>query len=173
MAYNFKTITVLVVDSQPAIVDLIQGVLHIFGVRKMITRTDGKKGLHAFEHHRPDLLIVDWDLASMDGLEFTRTVRRSASNPYAPILFMTGLSSERRVTMARDCGVTEFLKKPFTAHSLYKRIEEIVERPRKFVRAPDFFGPDRRRKRDIIFGPDKREPAAMDIDFVDSPEEET
>lgn len=169
MTYQFKNITVLVVDSQPAIVDLVHGVLHLFGVRRIITRTDGKNGLKAFRQIHPDLLIIDWDLDNLDGLEFTRQIRKSEINPFAPIIFMTAFSSEKRVKLARDCGITEFLRKPFTAEALYKRIEEIIERPRKFVKAPAYFGPDRRRKRHADFrGENKREIAPIDLDFIDS-----
>ncbi len=59
---------------------------------------------------------------------------------------MTGFSERRRVFQARDSGVTEFLVKPFNARDLYRRISQIIERPRQFVRSEDFFGPDRRRK---------------------------
>lgn len=169
MSYNFKDITVLIVDSQPAIVELIHGVLRIFGVRNIITRMDAKSGLEAFHEHIPDLLIVDWDLETFNGLEFTKRIRSSKKNPFAPIIFMTAFSSEKRVLQARDSGITEFLKKPFTAESLYRRIEEIVERPRKFVRAPDFFGPDRRRKRkDGYQGAEKRGFVPIEIDMVES-----
>ena len=157
MAYQFKNLTVLVVDSQPAIVELIHGVLHLFGVRHILTRTDGKSGLKAFQQIGPDLLIIDWDLDNLNGLEFTKMIRQGEVNPFVPIVFMTAFSSQNRVKQARDCGITEFLRKPFTADSLYKRIEEIIERPRKFVKAPGYFGPDRRRKRIGGYkGPDKR-----------------
>lgn len=172
MSYEMKNITVLLVDSQPAIVELISGVLHLMGVRRIITRTDGKSGLLAFRKTAPDLIIIDWDLANLDGLAFTRQIRAGEVNPFVPIIFMTAFSSEKRVRQARDSGITEFLRKPFTAESLYKRIEEIVERPRKFVRADAYFGPDRRRKRAAYSGPDRRdfkpvEVGFIDIDFVD------
>lgn len=172
MSYQMKNITVLIVDSQPALVELISGVLHLMGVKRIITRTDGKSGLLAFRKAAPDLIIIDWDLANLDGLAFTRQIRTGEVNPYIPIIFMTAFSSEKRVRQARDSGITEFLRKPFTAESLYKRIEEIVERPRKFVRADAYFGPDRRRKRGTYSGPEKRdfkpiEVGFIDIDFVD------
>ncbi len=168
MSYQFKNITVLVVDSQPAIVELIQGVLHLFGVRNIVTRTDGKSGIKAFKQLAPDLMIIDWDLANLDGIEFTKQIRTGEKNPFVPIIFMTAFSSEKRVMQARDSGITEFLRKPFTAESLYRRIEEIIERPRKFVKAPTFFGPDRRRKRTGDYkGPNKREVAPIEIDFID------
>jgi len=157
MAYDFKNIAVLIVDSQPAMVELIRDVLQMFGVQKIITRTEGKSGLRAFEEHMPDLIIIDWDLADLDGIEFTKAVRRSPNDPYVPIIFMAALSSQKRVAEARDSGITEFLRKPFTAQALYKHIETIVERPRPFVRVPDFFGPDRRRRQDSSYdGVDKR-----------------
>lgn len=165
MAYQFKNITVLIVDSQPAIVEMIKGVLTIFGVKNIIARTDGKSGLEAFRKEKPDLLIVDWDLDSINGIEFTKTVRRDASNPYVPIIFMTALSSGKRVAEARDSGITEFLRKPFTAESLYKRIEVIVEKPRPFVQSGDFIGPDRRRRRDDNFkGQDRRDKWIIDVE---------
>lgn len=168
MTYKFKNITVLIVDSQPAIVDLIHGVLHIFGVRNIITRTDAKSGIDAFHEHSPDLLIVDWDLKDFNGLEFTKRIRASKKNAFSPIIFMTAFSSQKRVLQARDSGITEFLRKPFTADALYKRIEEIIERPRKFVRAPEFFGPDRRRHKDGYKGGEKRSDMAIEVDFVES-----
>ena len=58
---------------------------------------------------------------------------------------------------ARDAGVTEFLAKPITAHNLFARIAEIVERPRAFVRCDNYFGPDRRRhQNDDYPGPWRR-----------------
>ena len=58
---------------------------------------------------------------------------------------ITGHTEKHRVEAARDAGVTEFLAKPITAHNLFSRIAEIVERPRAFVRCDSYFGPDRRR----------------------------
>ena len=165
MTYQFKNITVLIVDSQTAVVDVIKKVLTTFGVKNIITCTTGKKGLKAFKESKPDLMIIDWDLDDINGIEFTKTIRQDPDNPYVPIIFMTALSSTKRVTAARDSGITEFLRKPFTATSLYKRIESIVEKPRPFVHSRDFVGPDRRRKRDKPFkGDDKREKWIIDVD---------
>ena len=172
MAYRFDKISVLVVDSQPAIVELIHGVLYMFGIQNIYTRTDGKSGLRAFRQNTPDLLIVDWDLDTIDGLEFTRRIRRGAPHPFVPIIFMTAFSSAKRVKLARDSGITEFLKKPFTADSLYRRIEAVIERPRKFVRADGYFGPDRRRKsQDGYQGPERRTLPPVDIAFQDREDE--
>lgn len=156
MTYKFENITVLVVDSQPAIIELIKSVLKMFGVRDVLTATDGANGLKTFKGRKPDLMIVDWDLDDIDGLEFTKAIRHDAVNPYVPIIFTTALSSAKRVAQARDSGITEFLRKPFTAEALYKRIEAIVEKPRDFVLSEDFTGPDRRRHTNEFPGQDRR-----------------
>ncbi|MBI3441513.1 MAG: response regulator [Proteobacteria bacterium] len=156
MAYKFSEVTVLIVDSQPAIVELVRDVLRMLGVQQVLTCTNGASGLRAFEEYSPDIMIIDWDLDNIDGLSFTKAVRGS-NNPYTPIIFMTALSSAKRVVAARDSGITEFLKKPFTVEALCQRIETIIEKPRPFVRAAEFIGPDRRRKRtDDLKGPDRR-----------------
>ena len=64
-----------------------------------------------------------------------------------PIIMMTGYSHRIRVEASRDAGVTEFLVKPFKAKDLYTRIEQLIEKPRQFVEADEFFGPDRRRRK--------------------------
>ena len=70
---------------------------------------------------------------------------------------MTGFSEERRVINARDAGITEFLVKPFNTRDLYKRLYQIIEKPRQFVRCEEFFGPDRRRRSSSNYdGPGRR-----------------
>ena len=165
MTYQFQNIRVLVVDRQPAIIELIKGVLNMFGVKDILTCTDGKNGLRTFRGRNPDLMIIDWDLDSINGIEFTKKVRQDPVNPYVPIIFTTALSSVKRVATARDSGITEFLRKPFTAEALYKRIEVIIEKPRPFVLSEDFTGPDRRRKGDKEFkGLDKRGKWVIDVE---------
>jgi DNA-binding response OmpR family regulator len=96
----------------------------------------------------------------VDGISLARMIRNDpkSPNPYIPIILMTGFSEKRRVIQARDAGVTEFLVKPFTARDLFRRITQIIERPRQFVKSEDFFGPDRRRKTSVEYnGPLRRE----------------
>ena len=70
-----------------------------------------------------------------------------------------GPPRQRRVTAARDSGVSEFLSKPFTVTGLLKRIEALIHSPRPFVKSETYFGPDRRRRDDPNYtGPDRRKP---------------
>jgi DNA-binding response OmpR family regulator len=102
----------------------------------------------------------------MDGISFTRKIRNDPRSPnsYVPVILMTGFSEKRRVLQARDAGVTEFLVKPFNARDLYKRIAQVIERPRQFVRSDDFFGPDRRRTTEAAHDAPRRRESDMVAD---------
>jgi len=155
---------VLVVDIQLPVIELISGVLQMFNVQKIHYSDDGIKALNIFRETSPDLLIVDWELFNSNGVDFTKLIRSSPENPFVPIIFMTAFTSKQRVTRARDSGITEFLAKPFTADSLYKRLENIVEKPRQFVFTPDYRGPDRRRKHDKSYqGIERRNRKELDL----------
>jgi DNA-binding response OmpR family regulator len=96
---------------------------------------------------KPDFVVTDLSMEPVDGVEFTRRVRQSKDSPnaYLPIIMVTGHTERPRIMAARDAGVTEILAKPINAQSLMLRIAEVVGKPRPFVRAGDYFGPDRRR----------------------------
>lgn len=129
--------------------DLTRSMLETFGILQIITSKNGEEGFKLFCKNNPDLVIADWMMRPMDGISLARRIRNDPASPnqFVPIILMTGFSEKRRVIQARDAGITEFLVKPFTARDLYRRISQIIEKPRQFVRSEDFFGPDRRRKR--------------------------
>ena len=159
MAYQFESITVLVVEDNQAMLDITKSLLVTFGVGQVISAKDGHEGFEKLVRYNPDLVIADWMMRPVDGISLTRRIRNDANspNPYIPIILMTGFSEKRRVIQARDAGVTEFLVKPFNARDLYRRIAQVIERPRQFVRSNDFFGPDRRRRTEKHFnGPFRR-----------------
>ncbi len=159
MSYQFKNITVLVVESTRAMFDLTRSVLQAFGVNQVYSAYGADEGFETFCRVNPDLVIIDWLEDPANGLELTRRIRTDpkSPNPFMPIIMMTGYSQKKRVLQARDSGITEFIVKPFTAKALYQKIEQLVERPRHFVSSENYFGPDRRRKRDGEYkGPDRR-----------------
>ena len=168
MSYQFKNTTVLIVESTRAMFDLTKGVLGAFGVGNMIYAHDKATGFAEFCKHNPDLVIVDWLSDPDNGLELTKQIRNDpkSPNPFVPIIMMTGYSQKKRVVMARDSGITEFLVKPFTAKTLYNRIEQIVEKPRQFVKAPEYFGPERRRRAEDYKGAERREERLAQAEFA-------
>lgn len=159
-SYQLHRISILVVEDNLPMLDVTKSLLLTFGVGHVIGAQNGEIGFKRVCEYNPDIVIADWMMKPMDGISFTRLIRNDPAtpNPYVPVILMTGFSEKRRVLQARDAGVTEFLVKPFNARDLYKRIVQVIERPRQFVRSEDFFGPDRRRKKvESYSGPLRRE----------------
>lgn len=162
MAYDFKKLTVLVVESSHVMFDLTHAVLDTFGVGRILPAFGFQRGFEIFCAENPDLILIDWLEEPMNGLMLTKKIRTDAAspNPYVPIILMSGHGSLRRVVTARDAGITAFVAKPYTARALYNRIEHLIENPRRFVKSEKFFGPDRRAGHAPLAyaGPDRRQP---------------
>lgn len=159
MPIKFESLSVLIVEDSPPMLELVSGVMEVMGVKKIITASDGEAGYERFQKEKPDIVITDWLMEPVDGIEMTLKIRRDplSVDRLVPVIVMTGFTAITRVEMARDIGVTEFIVKPFTAKELARRIQHIIEKPRDFVEAQSFFGPDRRRRKKSEYnGPDRR-----------------
>lgn len=139
---------VLIVEDNQHMRSLLRSLLNSVGIRDIAEANNGGTALTVLREKKCDLVLSDLAMKPMDGLAFSRAVRNAdnSPNPFVPIIMITGHTEKHQVEAARDVGVTEFLVKPITAHSLFSRIAEIVERPRAFVRCENYFGPDRRRR---------------------------
>ncbi len=143
----FDHLKALVVEDNQHMRMLLRSLLNALGIDNVIEASNGEEAFLLLRDKQPDLILSDLSMKPMDGIEFVRQVRmsRDSPNPYIPIIMVTGHTERHRVEAARDVGVTEVLAKPITAGSLFQRIGEIIDRPRAFVKAADYFGPDRRR----------------------------
>jgi len=148
MPYDFSEVSILIIEDSQPMTKITTALLKGFGVKDITVATDADDGFEKFSRYNHDLVLIDWLLKPINGIELTHKIRMDANspNPFVPVILMTGFSNMSRVIEARDTGVTEFLVKPFSANDLYKRIDHVIMKPRQFVKSLDFFGPDRRRK---------------------------
>jgi two-component system, chemotaxis family, chemotaxis protein CheY len=158
MAYDFKLLNILLVEDDPSMRALVRDILVAFGIQNVHTASDGRQAYAELRHFAADIVVTDWVMEPLDGIDFTRIIRSAADspNPFVPIIMLTSHTARARVMEARDVGVTEFLAKPITANVLYTRIATIIEHPRQFVRTSVYFGPDRRRTIKDFMGMDRR-----------------
>ena len=156
-------VSFLIVDPNAFMRSLIKNVLHVFDAVKLIEADDGADAFKAMQNLVPDIIITEWMMDPLDGLDFTRLVRtgKDSPNPFVPIIMMTAYSEKQRVMEARDAGITEFIAKPLSAKTLMARITAVIERPRPFIRSKRYFGPDRRRRRTSDYiGTERRQSVA-------------
>jgi two-component system chemotaxis response regulator CheY len=167
MRIEFDKLRFLVIEDNPHMRRILKALLQGFGSREIYEAADGMGGIEAFAKFTPDIVIIDWAMPMLDGLDFVQMIRQPDSNasPFTPIIMLTGHSERKRVMAARDAGVTEFMVKPISANALHRRILSVVASPRRFIRTKTYFGPDRRRSSSPTYtGPERRKGAKLDLD---------
>lgn len=156
---NLEALSVLVVDDNKHMHSVVKAILNSMRIKSIRFSDNAADAFMEMRQWSPDIIITDWAMQPLDGLDFVRLVRRGADspNPYVPIILLTGHTEMGRVIEARDAGVNEILAKPISIKSLYSRIVSIIEHPRPFVRSKTYFGPCRRRHQDKNYnGPERR-----------------
>jgi len=140
----------LVVDGNAYMRSIMRSILETLGSYNMLEAGDGGTGLQMLRKYPVDIVIVNWMMRPIDGIEFTRALRAVPGGPKSmlPVILLSAHTERKRVAEARNAGVTEFLSLPLSPKALYLRIEEVILRPRQFVRTKTFYGPDRHRHDD-------------------------
>jgi two-component system chemotaxis response regulator CheY len=153
-----KPISFLIVDDKAYMRRVIKHVLETLGAKTIDEAQDGSEALAAIRNWPPDIILTEWRLYPASGLELLKAIRKERGTvKFTPLIMVTSETRREKVIQARNVGVTEFVAKPFNAKSLLLRIKEVIERPRPFVDVGGYFGPDRRRRSEIMAeGADRR-----------------
>jgi CheY-like chemotaxis protein len=157
--YRFDRLKILVVDDNPHMRKLVVTILQALGTSQIFEATDGEQAWKLLKDANPDVLITDWMMEPLNGLELTRQLRTSAQspNPFIPVIMLTGNTHIDHVRQARDAGVNEFLAKPVSVKAILTRLLAVIEHPRPYVRTKVYFGPCRRRRGHAVYrGPERR-----------------
>jgi CheY-like chemotaxis protein len=114
---------VLVVDDDPVIADLVAFRLGRLGVTVAV-ESDGEAGLAAARQIRPDLVVLDWMMPRMTGLEVCAALRSDGDPELArtPVLLLTAKAQEPDLERGFAAGATDFVAKPFSTRELISRV---------------------------------------------------
>lgn len=118
--------TVLVVDDEPEIVRILRDYLERAGF-EVLTASDGEMAVAAARRQRPDLVILDLTLPSLDGLDVARALRRDGE---VPIIMLTARTEESDRVAGLELGADDYVAKPFRAPELGARIFSLLRRAR-------------------------------------------
>ena len=108
----------LAVEDDPEFLSILQLMLGRCGFNYIVTAEDGFAAHEYLKHRRFDLIISDWNMELMDGIEFLSKVRKDPSTAEIPFILMTASLAEAAWRGAIQHGATEFLRKPFTLDEL-------------------------------------------------------
>lgn len=137
-----------VADPSTHMAGLITLMLHSLNIRA-VDEADSIARTEMFLSRRPyEIIMIEEQLAGTDGFAAIRRIRQSEGHPnrLSPIIMTASAPSSAMIAAARDAGVTEFLRKPFSAQHIAIRLDAIRNAPRAFVAGDSYMGPDRRRQ---------------------------
>lgn len=123
---NWATLKVLVVEDNRNFQLIIQTILKSLGVRDIHVAGNGREGLEDLTGRTPDLVLCDWRMETMDGLEFARQARKAGST--ARIIMMSGYSDPELHSKALAAGVDTFIEKPITARGFLEAATKVLSR---------------------------------------------
>jgi two-component system, OmpR family, response regulator MprA len=115
---------ILIVEDDPAILKLLQRGLSYEGYT-VDTATDGRSGLNMARDHSPDLVILDWMLPGMDGLDVCHRLRLGGA---VPILMLTAKDTIQDRVQGLDAGADDYMVKPFNLDELTARVRALLRR---------------------------------------------
>jgi two-component system, chemotaxis family, chemotaxis protein CheY len=121
-----RNIRILIVDDFATMRKVIRNILKQLGYENIVEAEDGVLGLRVLKSQKIDLVISDWNMPNMTGLELLKEVRADGDIGRTPFLMVTAEALQENVVAAVKAGVNNYIVKPFTAESLNEKITKIL-----------------------------------------------
>ena len=121
--------TALVVDDEEPILELVRYNLEAEGFRVLVCG-DGREALILAEDERPDIVILDWMLPGLSGLDVCRRIRRNRNLAHLPIIMLTARADGADRVRGLDIGADDYVPKPFAPSELLARVRAVLRRVR-------------------------------------------
>jgi len=123
--------TILVVEDEPAIQELISYNLELAG-HQTLRAENAEQALEMVRSALPDLVVLDWMLPGMSGIEFARRLRADKRTRLVPLIMLTARADEQDKLAGLETGADDYLTKPFSPRELNARVKAVLRR-----RAPE------------------------------------
>ncbi len=122
-----KDMNVLIVDDYKTMLRIIKNLLGQLGFKNVDEATDGTMALELLKGKNYGLIISDWNMEPMTGLELLKTIRGSNDNcKSVPFIMITAESKTENVIAAREAGVNNYIVKPFNAETLKQKMTSVL-----------------------------------------------
>lgn len=120
----------LVVDDMEGMRRILTNSLNQMGIKNVVTAVNGADAWRVIQAQPIDVVISDWNMPVMSGLELLKRIRASALYTNLPVLMMTAETERHQVQVAIEAGVSEYMVKPFNVAALEVKIKKVIEHPR-------------------------------------------
>jgi len=145
---QIQGLNILIVDNNHYMRRLTRTMLVNLGAKSVLEASDGLAALEAIRTCDPDVMLLEWDMPVLDGMEVMRIVRSPGvfPRPNLPIIMLTSRAERTAVAQALRAGAHEFLLKPTSPQALRDRLTSILVNPRPMVKLGDYYVPQPRRQ---------------------------
>lgn len=117
---------ILVVDDFPTMRRIVKTLLKQNGFHNFVDAENGEQAYRILQEHGDfEMIISDWNMPNMTGLEFLKTVRADAKFKHLPFLMVTAEAEKENIIEAVKAGVSNYIVKPFTGQALKEKLEKI------------------------------------------------
>ena len=117
---------ILIVDDYKTMLRIIRNLLRQLGFTNIDEATDGSQALQKLRQANFDLIISDWNMEPMTGLQLLREVRGDAKLKHIPFIMVTAESKTENVIAAKEAGVSNYIVKPFNAETLKGKMVSVI-----------------------------------------------
>lgn len=121
-----SNIQILVVDDQQSMRELTRHCLKQMGISKVAVAKSGEDALGALDKTKFDLIISDWNMDGISGLELLNKIRNNPIIKKLPFIMATGQKEKSQIIAAKDAGANNYIVKPFSTADLKKRVEAVL-----------------------------------------------
>ncbi len=118
---------VLVVDDFATMRRIVKNILTQLGYKNLVEADDGTTALDILKAEKVDMIISDWNMPKMTGLELLQTVRADADMADVPFIMVTAEAQQDNIILAVKAKVSQYIVKPFTAETLGEKIDKIFD----------------------------------------------
>ena len=121
-----KTMSVLIVDDYKTMLRIIRNLLKQIGFDNVDEATDGASALAMARQNSYGMIISDWNMEPMTGLQLLKEVRADDSLKRIPFIMITADSTTEKVVAAKEAGVNNYIVKPFNAETLRTKVSAVI-----------------------------------------------
>jgi len=122
-----KEITIFVVDDFATMRKIVKNILVQLGFKNVLEADDGTTALEVLKKQKVDLIISDWNMPKMSGLELLKAVRSDENLKSVKFIMVTAEAQKENVIEAIRNGVNQYVVKPFTPEVLKEKMEKVLE----------------------------------------------
>lgn len=125
MAVNLN-MRILIVDDFKTMLKIIESLLRQLGFKNIDEATDGTQALQKMKENKYDLILSDWNMEPMTGLDLLKNVRSDAATKHIPFILITAETKTENIIAAKQAGVSNYIMKPFNATTLKEKLAAVL-----------------------------------------------